>query len=327
MVVDGTASDEFEIANTVFQGTVLGPPLWNVFFSDVTHAADSLGGEPSLFADDLSVFQKFDKHVPGEDIMSRMQKCRERVHSWGRTNRVAFDPSKEHQVILHSIFGKGEPFKLLGCMIDCKLLMHEAIDKIISQMRPKMQAIIRTKLHYNAQDLLSQFKTHVWSIMETHNGGIFHASSSLLQKLDSLQNHFLKEIGIDAKTAFVDHNFAPPSLRRNIGVLGLLQKRVLGKCHPVFQKLLPFHFQVFGRLRPNEHNKQLYGHVLDVENQHALHSRSIFGMVYVYNLLPQRFVDSESISAFQKGLTLIAREKCKGGDPHWMHNFSCRNCT
>ena len=32
VVVEGTASDEFEIANTVFQGTVLGPPLWNVFF-------------------------------------------------------------------------------------------------------------------------------------------------------------------------------------------------------------------------------------------------------------------------------------------------------
>ena len=31
VAVEGTFSDEFEIANTVFQGTMLGPPLWNVF--------------------------------------------------------------------------------------------------------------------------------------------------------------------------------------------------------------------------------------------------------------------------------------------------------
>ena len=54
VVVEGVASDEFEIANQVFQGTVLGPPLWNTFFSDVTQPAASTGGDPSIFADDLS---------------------------------------------------------------------------------------------------------------------------------------------------------------------------------------------------------------------------------------------------------------------------------
>ena len=30
VAVEGVFSDDIEIANTVFQGTVLGPPLWNV---------------------------------------------------------------------------------------------------------------------------------------------------------------------------------------------------------------------------------------------------------------------------------------------------------
>ena len=160
--------------------------------------------------------------------------------------------------------------------------------------------------------------------METHNGATFHASDYLLQKLDNTQRNFLEEIGIDEGKAFVDFNFAPPSLRRNIGVLGLLHKRVLGKCHPIFQKLLPFHADVFGSLRPNEHNKQLYGHVLDVHFQHALHSRSIFGMVYVYNALPQHVVDETSVSAFQRCLTLLARSACKDGSAAWSQMFSCR---
>ena len=83
VVVEGTVSDAFEIANTVFQGTVLGPALWNVFFNDVTQPASSLGGTPSLFADDLTVFQKFVKTDTNEDIHRQMHLCRTRIHKWG----------------------------------------------------------------------------------------------------------------------------------------------------------------------------------------------------------------------------------------------------
>ena len=45
VIVEGAASDQFVIRNTVFQGTVLGPPLWNTFFSDVLLPAEHDGGE------------------------------------------------------------------------------------------------------------------------------------------------------------------------------------------------------------------------------------------------------------------------------------------
>ena len=68
-------------------------------------------------------------------------------------------------------------------------------------------------------------------------GGFFHAASSLLDKIDAAQNHFLHELDLSPSSAFLNFNFAPPSLRRNIGILGLLHKRVLGKCHPTFERL------------------------------------------------------------------------------------------
>jgi len=325
VVVEGTASDEFEIADTVFQGTVLGPPLWNIFFSDVTQPASSVGGDPSLFADDLTVFQKFAKTESNEQIHRHMHLCRTRVHKWGRVNRVAFDPSKEHVVVIHPTLGEGDPFKLLGLLIDHKLIMDVGIEKILSQARPKIRAILRTKPHYNVAELITQFKTHIWGIMETHNGGIFHASNHLVDRFDASQRHFLENLGIDERYAFLEHNFAPPSLRRNIGVLGLLHKRVLGLSHPIFQKLLPFHADVFGSLRQGEHTRQLYGHVLIVQAQHSLHARSIFGMVYVYNRLPQELVDCATIASFQSGLTHMARTRCQNGDPDWSKAFSCRD--
>ena len=91
--------------------------------------------------------------------------------------------------------------------------------------------------------------------METQNGAIFHSAEYLVEKLDSAQRRFLHELDLDEATAFMEFNFAPPSLRRDIGILGLLQKRVLGKAHPVFQKLFPFYADVFGNLRPGDHDR------------------------------------------------------------------------
>ena len=53
-----------------------------------------------------------------------------------------------------------------------------------------------------------------------------------------------------------------------------------------------------------------------------LFNRSIFGMVDVYNNLPQSLVDSPSVKVFQSGLTQIARERCQRGDSMWASSFS-----
>ena len=108
-----------------------------------------------------------------------MSQCRDTTHKWGRLNRVAFDAGKEHLVIIHPIHASGDPFKLLGCLVDCKLQMTQAIDKIIAQVRPKMWAILRTRAHYDRGTLVSQFKTHLWGLMEIHNGAIFFCSHHL----------------------------------------------------------------------------------------------------------------------------------------------------
>ena len=317
VIVDGAASDPFVISNTVFQGTVLGPPLWNTFFADVICPATSTGGEGKAFADDLNVFQAFETSESAAVMQEDMDKCRQRVHKWGRRNRVKFDAQKEHIIIIHPIQADGDSFKLLGCLVDCKLLMDQAIEEILAQARPKIRAILRTRAYYDRQILVAQFKTHGWGILEIHNGAIFHASKTHLDKIDGLHRNFLNELGISQQQAFFDFNFAPPMLRRQIGILGLLHKRVLGSAHPVFQELLPFHGDVFGELRPREHNKQLYGHFMAITRQRALFDRSIFSMVDVYNKLPQSFVDVDDIKIFQAKLTARARLACELDDENW----------
>ena len=99
--------------------------------------------------------------------------------------------------------------------------------------------------------------------MECQSGDIFHASTTLLNKIDGTHRRFLRELGVSEGVAFLEHNFAPPTLRRNIDILGALHKRVLDKSHPMMEKLLPFWTDRFGTARADKHFKQLCGRFLE----------------------------------------------------------------
>ena len=161
--------------------------------------------------------------------------------------------------------------------------------------------------------------------MEAHSGGIFHACSSQLDRLDHCQQRFVETLGLSEEAAFRDNNFAPPVLRRNIGILGMLHKRVLGLCHQDFEELLPWFSQVFGYTVEGRHTKQLYNHVLEVQFHIGLFRRSIFAMTDVYNNLPQYVVNSASVSVFQKHLTKIAKTRCENNIPRWQYTFDIRS--
>ena len=157
-------------------------------------------------------------------------------------------------------------------------------------------------------------------------GGYSHACTSLLDKFDHAQNRFVCELGLSTAEAFLEFNFAPPKLRRNVAVLGLLHKRVIGKCHPVYERLFPWYSQRFPEGRGFGHNKQLYNHCVEISAHQQLYNRSIFPMTDIYNNLPQHVVDAVSVASFQSYLTHIARTRCQQQDV-WTSCFDRRdNC-
>ena len=246
------------------------------------------------------------------------------MHEWGSANRVTFDAGKEHLVVLHPSESHGDPFKLLGCMIDPDLRMHTAIEQLLNKIRSKSTAILRTRAYYSTPELINQYKTHVWGLVECHCGAYFHAASGLLEKISQVQRSFLSKLGVTEQQAFLNFNFAPTRLRRDVAILGLLHKRVIGQTHPTFARLLPFYSERFDTPRGIGHSKPLYGHWTEATHHHSLFAKSIFKMVDIYNNLPQYVVDSVSISLFQKLLTKQAYERCRADDPLWANSFSAR---
>ena len=109
--VNGEKSHAMTLEDQVFQGTVLGPPLWNIFFSTIVQAFV----DPSCakaFADDLNLFHEYSRHEDGDVILHDLHNSQTRTHAWGKKYRVEFDPAKESFNILHPHRGEGRDFKL-----------------------------------------------------------------------------------------------------------------------------------------------------------------------------------------------------------------------
>ena len=82
--MQGACSDIFEIVVSAFQGIVMGPMLWSTFFSNVTVPAGCAGGNDKIFADDLSIFQEFDRSTPLSECKAKLSNCEVQVHKWGQ---------------------------------------------------------------------------------------------------------------------------------------------------------------------------------------------------------------------------------------------------
>ena len=115
--------------------------------------------------------------------------------------------------------------------------MDIKIERICSLTKSKINAMIRISNLFTSTDMIHQFKFHMSGYFEYSQAGILHAAETQLKKIDDLQNRFLKHLGINPTNAFLEHNFAPIMLRRGIGMLRFIHKRILDDCHPKIMKL------------------------------------------------------------------------------------------
>ena len=143
-----------------------------------------------------------------------------------------------------------------------------------------------------------------------------------MDRLDNLQTHFVKSLGLTEEDAFTNFNLAPLCVRRDIGVLGLLHKIKLGLCHSDFRDV--FLFDDVPR-RTTRHNARRHAWQFKEEDGKTLYfNHSIFGAVKVYNVLPKHTVRSNSVKSLQRLLTREAKFQCQNNNLNWKKNYSCR---
>ena len=129
----------------VFQGTVLGPPLWNQYVGDARSSVEIMGYTDTTYADDMHIFKKFDRERSHDEIFADVHACQQTLHSWGAGNRVSFDPDKEHFHIIHRLCASQSTFKILGVKFDSQLNMHAAVNDIACQAGWRLNTLLRTQ--------------------------------------------------------------------------------------------------------------------------------------------------------------------------------------
>ena len=194
VVVKGSSSAPRVLRNSVFQGSVWGPPLRNVHYQDASRSVRKLGYEETVYADDFNAYKIFEPTVGDREILADMHGCQAELHKWGHANQAIFDASKEEFVILHRSRPVGSGFKLLGVLFDPKLRMHDAIHKFAVDAGWRLQALLRSRRFHSRAALVRVYKAQVLSFLEAATPAIAHACPALRDRIDRVQRWFFREM-------------------------------------------------------------------------------------------------------------------------------------
>ena len=120
-----------------------------------------------------------------------------------------------------------------------------------------------------------------------------------------------------------DYNLAPLKSRRDMAMLGLIHKTVLGQAHPDFSKFFRLSFEPRSGRTRSQNNRHAYTLQDDrISSELEVWRRSAAGLIPTYNRLPENVVMTESVQAFQRSLQNILKVEVKNNNLDWQSLFS-----
>ena len=155
----------------------------------------------------------------------------------------------------------------------------------------------------------------------THPSLFLMRCSSFQRRGETAQNTPFASL----KTGFwVKKNLVLLKTRKDMAMLGLVHRAVLRKGPPQFWEFFDAAADTTRRTRLGERrrSRQLEdtrkGRFLEVLRRSAL------GLAAVYNLLPAKVVQTETVSDFQGNLQELLKERAASGCENWPETFSPR---
>ena len=215
---------------------------------------------------------------------------------------------------------------MLGVHWDTKLRMEEQCHEVGKRASWKLRTLLKTLKYYDLKDLVAQYKAQVLPTVEFSTPAVYHCTTTALEDLDRAQHRFLREVQLSPEEALAKHKLAPLQTRRDIAMLGLIHRTVLGRSPPHFSNWFfladcvpPAHNT---RAQEKKHNKQLYDWLATRDTE--LLRRSALGLVRVYNKLPQEAVNKKTVKDFQSWLQKYVAEEAQKGTNDWQNLLNLR---
>jgi len=312
VIVQGASSVSFPLSNMTYQGTVWGPPLWNLFFADAPLALRKCAFQEVIYADDLNAFRVFLNSVSNDFVLCQLRRCQFELHQWGAANCVTFDSEKESFHIISRSSSFGSSFRLLGVQFDLQLTMQEAIGECAVEGHWRLSSLLRSRRYFSLKDLALHYKSHILTYIEYRTPAITHAASSHLDHLDSVQKRFLRNVGISSFEALHVLNLAPLSCRRDIANLGIIFRAITHRGPKQLRllfKLSCSHTRSSPRFP--SHRYQVLDEIRNLNRDYL--DRSTYGYIAIFNMLPECMFHCDeqvlpiSVSDFQSNLNKLLK--------------------
>ena len=80
------------------------------------------------------------------------------------------------------------------------------------------------------------YKAKILSYLEYRTPAVYHAIATVLLSIDSIQEKMLREVGVSTIDALLHYHLAPLKARRDMAMLGLIHRCVLGLGPPQSQE-------------------------------------------------------------------------------------------
>ena len=172
------------------------------------------------------------------------------------------------------------------------------------------------------------YKQQILGFIEYRTAALYHASDSVLEPLNALQNKIVRAAGMSEVEALMHGRLAPLKTRRDMAILGMLHRQVLGRGPALLGQLIKLSQDApvrHTRLSANRHRLQLCPILKGNEPDYV--KRGIAGAVDIYNLLPPWVVEAKEaaeVSKFMGMLQDLVKSRASAGCPDWPDTLSPR---
>merc|ERR1712078_192613 len=157
--------------------------------------------------------------------------------------------------------------------------MEAEVHEVATRANWKLSTLLRAKRYFDRDALVCLYKAQVLPTLEFPTPAVYHCTATTLDELDRVQKRFLRAVDLTAEEALVRYNLAPLQTRRDLAMLSLLHRTVLGEGPEHFKKwFFPetrLAHSYSTRHKENKHSKQLWNY-LDGTHSELLR-RSAFG--------------------------------------------------
>ena len=155
---------------------------------------------------------------------------------------------------------EGPDFKIMGIWFDTGLSMRRGVTELCNSLRWKLTTLLRTRHLFDTPTLMIQFKSRILSYVEHRTAAIYHVDATILHLIDKQFDRFLSQLGLSRLEALTIFFLAPLNARRDMAMLGVIHRAVLGKGPKQiseFFKLDPKPSHPTGRSCLRRHDRQI----------------------------------------------------------------------